>query len=83
MAPGYEWDGNWQLDLTNAANNMANEGDGGGGGGGSQGATDGEGWDYATSKDRFGPGKGAHGIPRDQGRRHMGRIEQTRLWRGY
>ena len=64
VAPGYEWDGSWQLDLTNAANNLANDG---GGGGSSQGVTDGEGWDYATSKDRFGPGKGAHRIPRDQG----------------
>jgi hypothetical protein len=55
VAPGYEWAGDWQLDLSNAN------------GAGGVGETDEEGWDYATSANRFGPGKGAHRIPRIQG----------------
>lgn len=55
VAPGYEWDGNWQLDLNNV-NGAAGVGE-----------TDEEGWDYATNANRFGPGKGAYRIPRPQG----------------
>lgn len=54
-APGFEWDGGWQLDMSNF-NGAAGVGE-----------TDKDGWDYATDKNRFGPGQGAHRIPRGPG----------------